>query len=367
MADKIQTLIVDDSVIYRSQVRSALESIPNVEVAGAVANGVFCLKKVQTKQIDLIILDLEMPEMDGLETLMELKRAGFSGEILMFASPTARSAEATLEALEMGAKDFIAKPNFTEDGKTPTQRILEVLQPIILGLFPFLEKRPKVSATQCSSQPSRIESSLSSVEWDLFSPDILVIGSSTGGPTALEALFKQLRPPFRCPIVITQHMPPVFTASFAARLGRISGIPSVEASDGLYLQPNHIYVAPGDFHLTLRGSRNRVTTNLDQGDRIHSIRPAVDPLFKTAAKIYQKNCLGVVLTGMGSDGAEGAQTIKQSGGAVIIQNKESCAVWGMPAMVHKIGAFDKILNLEDMAQILQSKLNEASKRSSKAS
>lgn len=353
---KIKCLIVDDSVIYRSQVRSALEKIDSVEILGSVSNGVYCLKRLESKKVDLVILDLEMPEMDGIETLKQIVQRNIKVDVIMFASQTFRSAEITLEALSLGAKDFVAKPG-PDDSESkiqhgPAERILRVLEPKIRGLFPGHFENQEIKTPVEVNQDKKWQS----VMWDLYRPDILVIGSSTGGPTALEKIFAKVKSPLGCPVVITQHMPPVFTRSFAERLGKVARMPSFEATAGLTLQPNHIYVAPGDFHLTLVKENGEVKTFLDQRDLGTTLRPAVDPLFESAANIYGQKCLGIILTGMGSDGCIGSQAIKEKGGAIVIQNKETCAVWGMPAMVHKAGHYDRIEDLESIAQTISEKL-----------
>ena len=354
--DKVKVLIADDSVIYRSQIRAALQGVARVEVVGAASNGRLALERLSQSKVDLLILDLEMPEMSGIETLKEINRLGLKCKVLVFSAVSKRGAEITLDALRLGASDFITKPS-SENPQSeqsaptdPSQRIRDLLVPKLEALFSDL-------ASQSSGAPATVKpgGKYPTITWDLMKPKIIVIGSSTGGPTVLERIFADLSGPLHCPIVIAQHMPPVFTATLAERLSRLSGIPAREASHGTVLEPNHIYVAPGDFHARLKGTPQQTTILLDQGPQINSVRPAVDPLFETAAEIYKDRCLGMVLTGMGADGREGAEHIKRQGGAVVIQNAESCVVFGMPGAVFAVGAYDRIATPSEIVAILKDK------------
>jgi two-component system chemotaxis response regulator CheB len=183
-----------------------------------------------------------------------------------------------------------------------------------------------------------------------------VFGSSTGGPTVLETIFSGLCGPLSCPILIAQHMPPIFTAALAERLSKLSGIPAKEASHKEIVKPNTIYIAPGDYHLTVQGTAENCELHLDQKEKENFVRPAVDPLFRSAAHIYRDRCLGLVLTGMGSDGRNGAQAIKEAGGAVIIQDRKSSVVFGMPGAVEQAQAFDKMISPQEMIHLLREKI-----------
>ncbi len=365
---KLKVLIVDDSIVYRSKIRAALQDLPWIEVTGAAVNGRAALEHIANVTPDLLILDLEMPEMDGLSTLNEMRSRKISCKVIVFSSTSKRGADITLEALRLGASDFVAKPGASDDVElltsgNPTERIKDLLFPKIHALFPdrdaathsFVTATADAIATT-TLQPLSEEMKFPKIIWDLFHPEIMVIGSSTGGPTVLEKIFSDLRSSINCPIVITQHMPPVFTTSFAERLGKASGSPAIEATQGTVLEKGCIYVAPGDYHLRLQGDRTRATVSLDQGKKIHSVRPSVDPLFSTAASIFKERCLALVLTGMGNDGRDGAIAIKRAGGAVIIQNKESCAVFGMPGAVFSAGAYDKIADPQGIVSLMREKI-----------
>jgi len=349
---KLRVVIADDSVIYRSQIREALDAMAGVEVVAVASNGRLAADRLGQSAADLLILDLEMPEMDGLQTLVELKKRGLTCKVVVFSSASKRGAEITMEALKLGASDFIAKPGADSAAgeAKPSGRIRELLEPRIRALFPLTETpSPLTGSTASALAP------FPKLHWEIFQPRIIVIGSSTGGPSALEHIFSQFSGPIRCPILITQHMPPVFTAALAERISKISGIPAAEAKHGAAIENNHIYIAPGDFHLRVQGTAERPFLTLDQTPQIHSVRPAVDPLFVSASALFQSRCLGIVLTGMGADGRVGAEAIKHHGGAVVIQNKASCVVFGMPGAVQASGAYDREATPDEIAVLLAEK------------
>lgn len=351
LLDPIRVLIADDSVIYRSQIKAALEQVDNVNFVGSASNGKLALDLISLKEIDLLLLDLEMPEMDGIEVLKMINQKGYKFRTVIFSSSSKRGAESALEALKLGASDFIAKP----DGKDnlvrvePWKIIKELIEPKIRALFP--------EHYSCENTAVKIKSPsiLEDISFEMFKPKIVVIGSSTGGPSALESIFSAIRGELSCPVLITQHMPPVFTASLAERIHKISGIDSREAIDGEELK-NQIYFAPGDFHMSLKDLDGRVCISLNQDPQINFVRPAVDPLFESASEIFKKNCLGFILTGMGSDGKNGAESIKKNNGVIVIQSEETCVVFGMPKAVKSCGAFDKELNLDEIIKVLFSKV-----------
>jgi two-component system chemotaxis response regulator CheB len=352
--EKITVLITDDSVVYRSQIREALRDIPLLDIAGAASNGRLALERLSQVVCDLLILDLEMPEMDGIETLKEIRKRNLSCKVLVFSSASKRGAEITMEALRLGASDFITKPDSTHlTGENPALRIQNLLLPKIKALYPGSWE----SEVKSSVKPT--SSNFPDVIWNLFSPSIVVIGSSTGGPTVLENIFSKISGPLKCPIIIVQHMPPIFTATLAERISKLCGIPAKEASHGEVLQ-NMIYVAPGNYHLRLEGTTSRTVLLLDQEEKINSVRPAVDPLFQTAASIFRNKCLGIVLTGMGADGRDGALSVKEHGGVMIIQEEKSCVVFGMPGAVYAAGAYDKIESPDGIISILEDKIASSS-------
>jgi two-component system chemotaxis response regulator CheB len=357
--EKLRVLIADDSVVYRSQIRAALGRFDNVEVVGVASNGRIACDMLSQMKVDLLILDLEMPEMNGLETLLEMaKRDLFHTKVLLFSSFSKRGAEITLEALRLGASDFIAKPGPLSDASqtnlSPAEKIYELLEPKIRNFRPTTATIPApFNLTDSIPLTPTKKAGLETI-----SPRLIVIGSSTGGPQLLESIFSGLHGPLSCPILIVQHMPPLFTAALAERLQKVSGIPAREARDFDKLE-NQIYVAPGDFHLVVTRSAGSVLIRTNQEPPENFVRPAVDPLFRSAAKVFGPACLGIVLTGMGSDGTLGAEAIRSVGGGVIIQNKESCAVFGMPGAIFQAGHFDVIATPDEIITLLQNKTRKA--------
>ena len=335
---KIRLLIVDDSVLFRSQIHLALKDCPEIEIVGSAANGKIALEKMLTQEIDVCTLDIEMPVLDGLATLKEMRVQGLRTRAIMFSSQNRSGAQKTMEAMRIGAVDFIAKPLPDDALITPSEKIKEALLPKILSIF-------GVKSILNPIQPIFHHK----IIWETFNPEVLVIASSTGGPQALENFFQNIREPLPFPVLITQHMPPVFTASLAERIGVITGKVSREAVHGEVLKPNQIYIAPGNFHMKIVGAKNAPIIQLDQGDQRNYVRPCADYLFETAAKIFGRHTLGVVLTGMGRDGADGATAIKNAQGAVMIQSEESCVVFGMPGAVFESGHFDHIGTPQELA------------------
>ncbi len=353
----MKILIVDDSVVFRSTIKLALSGIPDIEVTGTASNGKFALAKLETNPVDLIILDYEMPEMNGLETLRELRKKDQQTRVIVFSSQTMSGAEKALEALRNGADDVLPKTvNSGSSSESITEQIRADLLPKVLQFLAKGTFQPK---------PTRIEPLLSSLPGSVqkekfsqnslvyFKPEIILIGSSTGGPNALEVIFKELRMPVRCPILIVQHMPPVFTQCLAERLQEITKISAGEAKQMEVLRPGQIYMAPGDYHMTLFRDQGQIKLRLDQGPQRNSVRPAVDPLFETASEIYGNKCMGFILTGMGEDGVVGATAVKRCGGGIMIQNEASCVVYGMPGSVFEAGAYDAIGDLQQIGAALK--------------
>jgi len=337
---KIKLLIIDDSVLFRSQIQLALKDVQEIEIVGTASNGRIAIDKMKEQQIDICTLDVEMPILDGIETLREMKNLGIKTKAVMFSSLTVTGAEKTLEAMSLGAIDFVPKPVVDDCQLSPSHKIRESLLPKILGISGTNEK--VIPQKTITTERSRYI-------WELFYPEILVIASSTGGPNALVEFFSLMKETLPYPVLITQHMPPIFTASLAERLGAYSGKVSKEAVQGEILKPNQIYVAPGNHHMSLVGDKKNPQISLDQGSMRNYVRPCADFLFESAAELYGKNTLGIVFTGMGRDGLEGSKAIKTKRGAVLIQNEESCVVFGMPGAVFEEGYFDFSGSPEELA------------------
>jgi two-component system, chemotaxis family, protein-glutamate methylesterase/glutaminase len=335
---KIKVLIVDDSVLFRSQIQLALKDVDDIEIVGYAINGKMALEKVSSQDVDLMILDLEMPVMDGMTTVKNLRLLQKSPKVILFSSMNRSSAEKTIELMKLGALDFVAKPVPDDSNRPPHEKIRTCLLPKILSLFP---SQVLVASKFCGK---------TNFNWRDFKPEILVIASSTGGPSALNDFFELMNTPVSFPILVTQHMPPVFTTSLAQHLGNISGKKSSEAIHGEILQPNQIYVAPGNYHMSITGTRTQQMIQLDQGPARNFVRPCADFLFESSAHIFKTNTLGIVLTGMGRDGADGAVAIKGLGGAVMIQDQASSVVFGMPGAVYESGQFDYMGTPQDLAR-----------------
>ncbi len=337
----IRILVVDDSVVIRKLLTDTLSGEPALEVVGTASDGRIALAKIPLLKPDLITLDIEMPVMDGLETLAAVRKLYPKLPVIMFSTLTERGAAATLDALSLGASDYATKPSNTGSPAIAIERIRAELIPKIkalcgvvpLKLLPLPAARPALKF-RLHSNP-RIE--------------IVAIGTSTGGPNALAEVLPRIPNDFPVPIVVVQHMPPLFTRLLAERLASRSTIPVKEGSAGVVLSPGHAWIAPGNFHMTVIRAGVDWRLNLHQGPQENSCRPAVDVLFRSVAAAYGANVLGVVMTGMGSDGVLGAQEIRDAGGEVIIQDEASSVVWGMPGLVHASGLDDAAYPLDHLA------------------
>jgi len=345
---KIRVLVVDDSVVIRRLLTDALGQDPSIEVIGTAPNGKIALAKLPQLSPDLITLDIEMPEMDGLATLAPLRQQYPKLPVIMFSTLTERGACATLDALSLGATDYVTKPANVGSVTAAMQTVKDQLLPKIKALCPFgADFGPAPAAARAVRPTSAV------VAARPCRRDVVVIGSSTGGPQALTTVLAKLPVGFPVPILIVQHMPPVFTKQLAARLDQNCALEVAEASGGESLRPGLVLIAPGDHHLELRRSGVDVITVLHQGPAENSCRPAVDVLFRSAAEVYGAGCLAAVLTGMGQDGRLGAERIVQAGGAVVAQDEKTSVVWGMPRAVAEAGLAGRVLPLESIAQELQ--------------
>jgi two-component system chemotaxis response regulator CheB len=343
---KIRVMVVDDSVVIRRLLSDILSQDPEIEVAGTAPNGRIALSKLPQLNPDLVTLDIEMPELDGLATLPELRKDYPKLPVIMFSTLTERGAVSTLDALSRGATDYVAKPANVGSVSAGMQSVREQLIPKIKSLCPLahpaVASAPRPVARATTTPPPRGNTAPRR-------RDVVVIGSSTGGPQALTALLAKLPAGFPVPIVIVQHMPPVFTKHLAARLNQDCPLEVREAAGGETLQTGQVWIAPGDWHLELVRDGAAVKTRLQQGPPENSCRPAVDVLFRSAAGLYTSSCLGVVLTGMGQDGLRGGQCIVDAGGTLLAQDEASSVVWGMPRAVVEAGLASQALPLSSIA------------------
>ncbi len=351
--ERIRVLVVDDVATVRRLVVDALSIDAEIQVVGMAANGREALERIPEVRPDLIILDYEMPEMDGLETLIEVKKSHPSIRVVIFSSHTRHGAKLTLDALWHGADDYV--PKSPADNLTAaTQLIRTQLIPKIKGLCRKPEVAEPVAAAL--SLPTRAgaqeELPRGATRRPAITParaEIVAIGASTGGPRALARLIQGLPGDFAAPIVIVQHMPPIFTRLLAERLGAQTTLRCAEAIEGAALVPGSIWVAPGDHHMTLERERGEIRIRLTNDPPVHSCRPAVDPLFHSVADAFGAAALGVILTGMGHDGYKGCERIRDAGGAVLVQDEASSVVWGMPGIVARAKIADRIVPLDEMA------------------
>ncbi len=355
MNRKIRVLVVDDSTVIRRLLSDALATDPAIEVAGIAANGKIALAKIPQLNPDLITLDMEMPEMDGIETLVELRKLYPKLPVIMFSTLTQRGAAATIDALSKGASDYVTKPANVGSVTAAIQNVKNELIPKIKAFCPWTNpvvERPIRPASPLISQGTLPASPNTSSRFKRA--DVVVIGVSTGGPNALQAVIPQLPSTLPVPVLIVQHMPPIFTKHLADRLNQLSELDVSEAAGGELLEPGKIWVAPGDFHMTIQrdGAGSRIALN--QGTPENSCRPAVDVLFRSAATAFGSNVLAVVLTGMGQDGARGCGAVQQSGGRTIAQDESTSVVWGMPGAVVQAGYANQVLPLNRIAsEIIQ--------------
>jgi two-component system chemotaxis response regulator CheB len=373
---KYRVLVVDDSVVMRRIVRQALECDPDIEVVAVAANGRIALAMVQQYTLDAITLDIEMPEMDGLQTLRELRARGVCTPVIMFSTLTERGALATLDALAAGADDYVAKPANVGSVQESMMRIRMDVIPKIKALCWKSKGRPNTFSPSASPNtapespakpPSAIHHSPASPRPADLRVDLVAIGTSTGGPNALAEVIPHLPPDFPVPIVIVQHMPPTFTRFLAERLCAASPLDVHEGIVGAQIHPGQVWIAPGDFHMNLRRDETSVRLGVFQAQPENSCRPSVDVLFRSAAEVFGPNVLAVVMTGMGQDGLRGCELIKQAHGQIIVQDEATSVVWGMPGYVAKAGLADSILPLDEIADEIVRRTNRGRRKQSQSS
>ncbi len=409
---RIRVLVVDDAVVVRRLLSDVLGAEADIEVIGVAANGRIALQKIAQSTPDVVTLDVEMPDLDGVATLRQIRATWPTLPVIMFSTLTERGAAATLDALAAGASDYVTKPANVGSVTVAMTRIREELVPKVralatsngvTGATPWLATkdgstaRPSAGAAagpvtasgagaafgaglagSAAAGPGAASGAGAAHSTGLTEgagaglaagagragggnsgvglvgaaaglPEIVAIGVSTGGPNALAALLPSLPGNLPVPVAIVQHMPPLFTRLLAERLNAQSSLSVVEGQTGMVLKSGAVYIAPGDYHMELRRSGDTVIVGLIQTPAENSCRPAVDVLFRSVARVYGSRAVGVVLTGMGQDGLRGAEAICEAGGRVIAQDERTSVVWGMPGFVARAGLADKVLPLEDIA------------------
>jgi len=364
---RTRILIVDDSAVMRSLLRSVVATDPDFEVAGTAGDGASALNLLQTSQPDIILLDVEMPVMDGLATLRALRQQWRKIPVIMCSSLTQRGAKVTIEALAYGAADYVAKPSGQSDRETALRKLAKELLPKIHALTsppkeaslrtqrPFASVLPRDSngpGTVLPGTPGFMARNPIAFQPITSTPSIVLIGVSTGGPAALDVLLPALPERFPLPILIVQHMPELFTRILADRLNSRCRLRVREASDGDPIRPGSVYIARGNWHMEAVAAalpKSPTALRLNQDPQENHCRPSVDVLFRTAANIYGAGVLAIVLTGMGSDGLNACRKIRELGGAVLAQDEATSTVWGMPGAVTNAGLANKVLPLEMIA------------------
>jgi len=353
---QIKVLVVDDAVVFRKGISDALSGEPDVLVIGTAPNGRLALQKMALNLPDLVILDVEMPEMDGLATVTEIRKRWPKLPVIMCSALTTEGARVTLQALERGANDFVTKPvsmSMTESLAHFSRELLprirsscrQLLGNSDSGVLPGmnLPVSTAIKPTTTAPRPPALR------PFGDQRIDLVVIGVSTGGPNALAEVIPLLPGDLPVPVLIVQHMPAMFTKLLAERLASKSAVKVEEASAGIIAKPGQVWIAPGGHHMTVSrvGTEFRLALNNDPPE--NSCRPAADVLFRAASQTCGGSTLAVVLTGMGEDGLSGCRLITQAGGLVIVQDKNSSVVWGMPGAVAKAGLADKQLPLPEIA------------------
>ena len=344
---KAKVLVVDDAMLIRRMVNDVLTADPAIEVVGEAPNGRIALQKIAQLAPDLVTLDVEMPEMNGLQTLKEIRKTHPRLPVIMFSAVTERGAADTLEALHYGASDYVTKPGGAAGRDQAQARIREDLVTKIKSLCRVATGLP-AGAKRAAGARAATPFTLRALG-PLIGADVVAISLSTGGPAALGDIVAKLPADFRTPLLVVPHMAPMFTKFFAERLATQTKLRVTEAANGQVLEPGVIYVAPGDFHLTLLRHHSSAVCVLDQTAPLHSHRPAADVLFRSVAGAYGPRALAVMLTGMGQDGVKGCEDITAAGGRVIVQDEATSVVWEMPGLVARAGLADAVLPLGELA------------------
>lgn len=341
---RTRIFIVDDSAVVRSLLRTVISADSSLEVAGTAADGAEALQAIESVSPDLVLLDVEMPNIDGLETLRKLRSRAFSKPVVMVSSVTQRGARVTIEALASGASDYVTKPA----GQSDRETALRVLAQDLLPRIRALTISAASPSTHSTSEADQSGSSIASVPM----PSVVVIGVSTGGPGALDVVLPAFPEGFPLPILVVQHMPELFTGSLADRLNQRCRIRVREAVEGAPVTSGTIYLARGNWHMEIVAGSSAAlppTIHLQQGPLENHCRPAVDVLFRSAATVFGAGTLAVVLTGMGSDGLAACRVIRTRGGIVLAQDQATSVVWGMSGAVTQAGLAHRVLPLSSIA------------------
>jgi len=370
VSDEVSVLIVDDSALMRNLIGRMIDGTPGLTVAEKAMNGKFALDKIPRVQPDIIVLDLEMPEMNGIEFLRERKRLGIKIPVVILSSIASRGAEITMEALSLGASDFIQKPSGSESEDIHV--VKDTLTSMLLGYggsYRKLQGKKVLSPSEYETKPVHSGSGRDHLAHLSFGAsqsaepvrppnqlrrpgrtEIIAIGISTGGPDALRVVFSQLDADLKVPILVVQHMPPGFTNEFAKSLDRICPLDVKEAEDGDHVQPGRILIAQGNKHMEIEKKNFQTVVRLSDSPLVSGHRPSADVLFASVGMSFQNHALGVIMTGMGKDGAQHLGTIYKEGGMTLGQDESSAVVYGMPRVAYEMGHVMEQVPLQKMAR-----------------
>ena len=346
----IRPLIVDDSVVVRKTLAEAFHDFQDIGDCAVAANGRIALEMIPHVCPDVVILDMEMPTLNGLDTLRELRRTHPTLPVIMFSSLTERGAEVTIEALAIGASDYVTKPARQGNLTATINRIRDELVP---------KMRAICKSAQQVSPPTPPQPALEKRHHPDEPFEVLVIGGSTGGPVALHAVLSRLPRDFPLPVVIAQHMPPLFTARLAERLNQRCEISVAEADESCELRPGAALVVSGYGNAIVKQKNRSIWCEPIPAGQNALIKPSVDVLFESVAKVFGERSLALVLSGMGNDGKRGCEYIRNASGHVIVQDEESSVVWGMPGAVAKAGLADEIIPLDDIGNAVNHRIRQS--------
>ncbi len=345
----LRVMLVDDSAVVRRALGDVVRRQPDLVLAGTASNGEEALGLVDELEPDVVVLDVEMPVLDGIGTLKRLKQDHPKLPVIMFSTLTERGAAATVDALAAGADDYLTKPTAIAGPGLGFEAVVEKMLPL-LRMWGSISRQRRHRVVQPPAQPRpprRTEGGAGRSRAQAVAA--VIVGSSTGGPNALSVLVPALPAGLRVPVLVVQHMPPTFTKLLADRLDRSSSLTVREVAGPGPLEPGCVYLAPGGMHLVVKGTVAAPRAELDDGPPENSCKPAVDVLMRSAAALWAGGALGVVLTGMGQDGLAGSDAIVSAGGRVVVQDEATSVVWGMPGAVARAGLADEVLPLAEIA------------------
>ncbi len=361
MIEPISALIVDDSALIRNMVRRFFDTTPDIQVAATAMNGIFALNKIETHRVDIIILDLEMPKMNGIEFLKERQKRGIGIPVIILSSLARSGARITMKALSLGAADFLLKPSGSDSEQTQDTR--EQLIQLVRSYgreYRNRREHPAQKKPAKLAEPGLKPISPIKPERDPGPIEIIALGVSTGGPNALRKVLPKLDKSLSAPILVVQHMPAGFTEEFAGSLNEICALEIKEAEDGDVIKPGRILIAPGNRHMNIESKPLAKVARLTDSPPVNGHRPSVDVLFRSVSRIYENRCLAIIMTGMGKDGVAEIGSIFLKGGLTLAQDESSSVVFGMPRIAIEKGYIHKVVSVDEIAEMINTLTREYS-------